>query len=84
MERYRGTPESDPLHKLADASMASTVEAGINTPLSVLQHAIEQLNKESLRLELQKESEQLSRPPSQLSDAQIDEVRKRLGKIKKP
>ena len=84
LERYRGTPESDPLHKLADASMASTVEAGINTPLSVLQHAIEQLNKESLRLELQKESEQLSRPPSQLSDAQIDEVRKRLGKIKKP
>ena len=84
LERYRDTPESDPLHKLAHASMESTVEAGINTPLSVLQHAIEQLNKESLRLELKKESEQLSRPPSQLSDAEKDEMRKRLGQLKKP
>ena len=64
--------------------MEATVEAGINTPLSVLQHAIEQLNKESLRLELKKESEQLSRPPSQLSDAEKDEMRKRLGQLKKP
>ena len=81
LERYRSTEKSEPLHKLARAGMASTAESGIDTPLDVLSHAIEQLNQESLRLQLKEETATLN--PSELTDEQKDEVRKRLQKLKK-
>ena len=54
----------------------------IDTPISVLQHAIEQLNKESLRLKLKQDTDDLQ-SPSAMSDVQKDELRKRLEKLKK-
>lgn len=81
LERYRDTKQSDSLHKLARAGMESTVESEIDTPLAVLQHAIEQLNKESLRIELKQNSGDLN-TPSAMSDVQKDELRKRLEQLK--
>ncbi len=83
LERYRDTEQSEPLHKLLRAGMTATIEAGINTPLSVLQHAIEQLNKESLRQQLKLDTNTPNGLPSEMSDAQKDEVRKRLQQLKK-
>ena len=82
LERYRETDQSDSLHKLARAGMESTAESEVDTPLSVLQHAIEQLNRESLRLELKQDTGDLQ-APSAMSDAQKDELRKRLERLKK-
>lgn len=82
LERYRDSDESEALHKLARAGMESTEESEINTPLSLLQHAIEQLNKESLRMELKQDTTKLQ-SPSSMSDAQKDELRKRLKQLKK-
>lgn len=82
LERYRDTDQSEALHKLANAGMESTPESEINTPLSLLQHAIEQLNKESFRQELKQTAGDLQ-APSSMSDAQKDELRKRLAQIKK-
>ena len=84
LERYRDTAQSEPLHKLLRAGMTATIEAGIDTPLSVLQHAIEQLNKESLRQQLKLNTNTPNGLPSEMSDAQKDEVRKRLQQLKKP
>ncbi len=81
LERYRETQHSDALLKLVQVGMASTVESGINTPLSVLQHAIEQLNKESLRAQLKKAN---LNKPSEMSDQQKNELRERLQQLKKP
>jgi len=82
LERYRETDHSDSLHKLARAGMETTAESEIDTPLSVLQHAIEQLNKESLRLKLKQDTGDLQ-TPSAMTDVQKDELRKRLEKLKK-
>jgi len=82
LERYRETDHSEALHKLARAGMETTAESEIDTPISVLQHAIEQLNKESLRLKLKQDTEDLQ-TPSAMSDVQKDELRKRLEKLKK-
>ena len=62
--------------------MQVTAESEIDTPLSVLQHAIEQLNKESLRLKLKQDTDDLQ-TPSSMSDAQKDELRRRLEQLKK-
>ena len=59
--------------------METTVETGIETPLSVLQNAIEQLNKESLSLRLQQETGSLN--PSELTDEQKNQVRKHLQQL---
>ena len=82
LERYRETDHSEALHKLARAGMETTAESEIDTPISVLQHAIEQLNKESLRLKLKQDTDDLQ-SPSAMSDVQKDELRKRLEKLKK-
>ena len=82
LERYRETDQSESLHKLARAGMQVTAESEIDTPLSVLQHAIEQLNKESLRLKLKQDTDDLQ-TPSSMSDAQKDELRRRLEQLKK-
>ena len=79
LERYRDTDQSQALHKLANAGMETTVETGIETPLSVLQNAIEQLNKESLSLRLQQETGSLN--PSELTDEQKNQVRKHLQQL---
>ena len=83
LERYRDSSQFEPLNKLARAGMDTTIEAGIDTPISVFQHAIEQLNKESLRVQLKNDTANLDRLPSQLSDEQKDEVRRRLQQLKK-
>ncbi len=82
LERYRETDQSESLHKLARAGMESTAESEVDTPLSVLQHAIEQLNKESLRKKLKEDTGDLQ-TPSSMSDTQKDELRRRLEKLKK-
>ena len=82
LERYRDTNQSESLHKLARAGMDTTAESGVDTPLSVLQHAIEQLNKESLKLKLKQDANDLQ-TPSAMSDVQKDELRKRLEQLKK-
>ncbi len=83
LERYRDTDQSEALHKLARAGMESTDESEIDTPLSLLHHAIEQLNKESLRMEIKQNTREL-KAPSSMSDIQKDELRKRLKQLKKP
>ena len=82
LERYRDSEQSEALHKLARAGMESTPESEVDTPLSLLQHAIEQLNKESLRNELKQNTTELQ-TPSSMSDTQKDELRKRLQQLKK-
>jgi len=79
LERYRDTEQSEALHKLARAGMESTVESGIETPLSVLQNAIEQLNKESLNQQLKQETGTLN--PSELTEEQKDKLRQHLRLI---
>lgn len=83
LERFRDSDQAEALHKLARAGMESNPESEIDTPLSLLQHAIELLNKESLRKQLKQHAEDLQ-SPSLMSDAQKDELRKRLAQLKKP
>jgi len=82
LERFRDSDQAEALHKLARAGMAGNPESEIDTPLSLLLHAIELLNKESLLMTLKQNAEDLQ-SPSQMSDAQKDELRKRLEQLKK-
>jgi len=82
LERYRESDQSESLHKLARAGMETTAESEVDTPLSVLSHAIEQLNKDSLLIKLKQDSGDLQ-TPSAMSDAQKDALRKQLEQLKK-
>jgi len=82
LERYRESDQSESLHKLARAGMETTAESEVDTPLSVLSHAIEQLNKESLRMKLKHDAGDLD-TPSAMSDARKDALRKQLEQLKK-
>ncbi len=81
LERFRDSEQSEALHKLARAGMQSTEESEIETPLQLLQHAIEQLKKDTLRMEL-KQSSSTMQSPSSMSDSQKDQLRERLKQLK--
>ena len=84
LEHFRDRPEWNSLNKLAMASLSDSAEAGIDSPLSIVQHAIKRLNEESRRLELRGDNSELSKPPSAMSDAEKDALRQKIKDLNKP
>ncbi len=84
LEHFRERPEWNSLNKLAMASLSESAETGIDSPLSILQHAIKKLNEESRRLELRGDNSELNKPPSAMSDAEKDALRQKIKDLTKP
>ena len=84
LEHFRDKPEWGSLNKLAMASLSDSAETGIDSPLSIVQHAIKKLNEESRRLELRGDNGELNKPPSAMSDAEKDALRQKIRDLTKP
>ncbi len=84
IEHFRDKPEWNSLNKLAMATLDDSSETGIDSPLSIVKHAIQKLNDESRMIDLKGETNELSKPPSAMSDQEKDALRKKLEELKKP
>lgn len=87
LEHFRNKPEWNSLNKLAMATLDDSLETGIDSPLSIVRHAIQKLNEESQKIDFKGDNNELNKPPSAMSDEVKDAVRKRLEKLeeqKKP
>ncbi len=83
LENFRGKTEWNSLARLAQESLEDSTDSGIDSPLSVAKHAISKLNEESLHLQLKQQAGAGNKPPSALSDAEKDNLRRRLNALKK-
>lgn len=84
LEHFREKPEWSSLKKLAEANLNDTAESGLDSPLSIARHAIKKLNDETRMINLRGESSELNKPPSAMSDAEKEELRRKISELKKP
>lgn len=82
LEQYRDTNQYEHLNKLATEGMVKTIESEIGSPVEILSHAIQQLNRESLKQDLKSHTDSTSPLPSEMTDEQKENVRKKLQQLK--
>ena len=82
IENFRDKPEWQSLNRLAQEGLEETATADLETPLSIFEHAVRQINQESKKLELKNDYSN-EKPPSQMSASEKDELRRRLDALKK-
>ena len=80
LEQFRDRPESTQLRRIASDGMRETVTSSIEVPLEVLRQAIAQLNRQSERLQFRQLP--LDKAPSQMTDDEKAELRRRFSKLK--
>jgi len=83
LEQYRDTNQYGHLNKLATEGMVKTIEAEIGSPVEILSHAIEQLNRESLKQDLKSHTDSTGQQPSEMSDEEKENMRKKLQQLEK-
>ncbi len=79
LEHFREKPEGQSLIKLAAATMEERSDANVDDPLSVVRHAIEWLNKETLALD----NSVSNKPPSAMTDAEKQALLQRINALNK-
>ncbi len=84
LEHFREKPEWTSLKKLAEANLSTSAETGIDSPLSIVKHAIKRLNDETRMINLRGESSELNKLPSAMTDAEKEELRRKISELKKP
>ncbi len=79
LEHFRDTPEADKLRQIASDGMLESATSAIDAPIELLSQAIAQLNRESERLQFRELP--LDKAPSQMTDDEKAELRRRFSKL---